>query len=93
MRKALREFDKQMRAAGFDVVDRNTVELLVMERLDAITRRSTVPVEKLSPEQLTALKEFQDYERRLAVTTFKLEQELVEPVKERVHRELFPRKE
>lgn len=93
MRGALREFAKQMRAAGFDVVDRNAVEFVVLERLDAFTRRSTVPVEKLSPEQLAALKELQDYERRLAVTTFKLEQELIEPVKERVYRELFPRKE
>jgi hypothetical protein len=92
MKAALREYAAAMRAAGFDHDDPNVLEMEIWERLDAITGGNTVPLEELSPEQLVALEELQDYERRLATTSFELEVKLVEPVEERVERELYARR-
>jgi hypothetical protein len=92
MRAALREYAAKMREAGFDSHDPNTVEEEIRQRLDAITSGGTVPVEQLSPEQLRALKELQDHERRLAVKSFELETQIIEPVEERVEKELFARR-
>ncbi len=92
MKTALREFAAKMREAGFDSVDPETLEVGIRERLDAITGGATVPLDQLSPQQLAALEELQDYERRLAVKSFELEEKIVEPVEERVEKELFARK-
>lgn len=92
MRAALREYSQRMRKAGFDVDNPDTIELKIRERLDAITDGCTIPLTELSVEQQGALKELQDYERRLAVTTLELEEELLEPVEERIERELFSRR-
>jgi len=92
MKAALREFAAKMREAGFDSVDPNTLEAGIRERLDAITGGGTVPLEQLSPQQLTALEELQNYERRLAVKSFELEEKIIEPVEERVEKELFARR-
>ena len=92
MKAALREYRAKMREAGFDSEDPNSVEAEVTERLDAITGGGTVPLEQLSPEQLAALEELQNYERRLAVKTLELEEKIIEPVEERVEKELFARK-
>jgi hypothetical protein len=78
-----------MREAGFDVQDPNALEGAIQRRLDAITGGRTVPLEQLSPEQLAALEELQDYERRLAVKSLELEEAIVEPVEERVEKELL----
>jgi hypothetical protein len=92
MRSALREYAKEMRAAGFDVDDPNVLEAEIWQRLDAITGGGTVPVEELSPEQRAALEELQNYERRLAVKSLELELRLIEPVEQRVEKELFARR-
>ena len=92
MKAALREYAAKMREAGFDAVDPNTVEAEIRERLDAITGGGTVPLEQLSPQQRAALEELQNYERRLAVKTLELEEKIIEPVEERVEKELFARK-
>ena len=92
MKAALREYAAAMREAGFDAADPNSVEEEIRQRLDAITGGGTVPVEQLSPEQLAALDELQNYERRLAVKTLELEEKIVEPVEDRVEKELFARR-
>ena len=92
MKTALREYAAKMREEGFDSVDPETLEAGIRERLDAITGGETVPLEQLSPEQLAALEELQNYERRLAVKTLELEEKIIEPVEERVEKELFARK-
>jgi hypothetical protein len=92
MRAALREYAAKMRQAGFDSQDPNTVEEEIRQRLDAITGGGTVPLEQLSPEQLAALEELQDHERRLAVKNLELEVQLIEPVEERIEKELFARR-
>ena len=92
MKAALREYSAAMRAAGFDQTDPDSLEMEIWERLDAITGGITVLLEELSPEQLAALEELQDYERRLATTSYELEVRLLDPVEERIERELYARR-
>jgi hypothetical protein len=92
MRVALREYGAKMRAAGFDADDPNAVEAEIVERLDAITGGGATPLEELSAEQLAALEELQNYERRLAATSFDLEAQLIEPVEEKIEKELYARR-
>jgi len=91
MREALGKYAARMRDEGFDVDDPNRVEADVRERLDAITGGRTVPLDQFSPEQLAALEKLKEYEIRLAVTSFELEEKFIEPVEERIERELFSR--
>jgi hypothetical protein len=81
-----------MREAGFDSNDPNEVEAEIRERLDAITGGGTVPMEQLSAQQLAALKELQNFERTLAAKSLELEVRIIEPVEERVEKELFARR-
>lgn len=92
MRAALAKYASEMRDEGFDVDNPDLLEAGIRERLDAITGGTTIPIERFSPEQLEALEELKAYEIRLAVTSFELEEELLEPVEERIERELFARK-
>ena len=80
-----------MREGGFDYNHPDEVETDIRERLYAITGGGTVPVEKLSPEQQAALKKLQDLERRVAVVNFDLQEEIFEPVEDRIDKELFAR--
>ena len=91
MRDVLREYGDEMRENGFDYTDPEEVEADVRERLYAITGGGTVPLQELSPEQLTALRELQEYERRVSVINYELEEELIEPVEEQIEEELFAR--
>lgn len=92
MKAALREYAAAMRAAGFDNQDPDALEAEIWERLDAITGGSTVLLEELSQEQLAALEELQDYERRLATVSFGLEVKLLDPIEQRIERELYARR-
>jgi hypothetical protein len=67
------------------------VETDVRKRLDALTGAGTIPVDKMSSDQLAALKELQNYERRVAVVNFKLAEEIFDPVEERIEKEMFAR--
>jgi len=92
MREALRKWSAAIRKEGFDYDHPDQIELDVQARLDAITGASTIPVEALSPDSLAALEKLQDYERRVSVINFKLEEELIELVEERIEKELFARR-
>ena len=91
MRDALREYADQMRETGFDYTDPEEVEADIRERLYAITGGGTVPLAELSPEQLAALEKLQEYERRVAVINYELEEEFFEPVEEEIEKEMFAR--
>jgi hypothetical protein len=92
MKAALRQYAAEMRKAGFDYDHPDDVEIDVRERLDALTGGGTIPVDKMSSDQLAALKELQDYERRVATVNFKLAEEIFDPVEERIEKEMFARK-
>jgi hypothetical protein len=91
MKAALRRFSEAMRKEGFDYNHPDEVEVDVIKRLDAITGGQTTPVEKMTPEQQAALKDLQDYERRVAKTSFALQEEYFEPVEEEIEKEMYAR--
>jgi hypothetical protein len=92
MKAALRKYAAEMRKAGFDYNHPDEVETDMRERLAALTGGGTVPVEKMSPEQLAALKKLQDFERRVAAKDFELAEEFFDPVEALIEREMYPRK-
>ena len=49
-------------------------------------------VAKMSPDQKAALRKLQDFERGVAVKSFKMSEEVLKPVEERIQEELFSRK-
>ena len=87
MVEALAEFGECLRAEGFDYTYEREVEPDLKERLYAITEGA--PVESLSADAQSALAELQGYERRLAVVVLDCEERILEPVEDRVERELF----
>jgi hypothetical protein len=92
MRAALRTYSEKMRAAGFDYNHPDEVEADINKRLNAILGGGTPPLDKLSPEQRTGLMKLQEYERRVAKATLKLQKEIFEPVEERIEKEIYARK-
>lgn len=92
MKSALRYYAREMSKAGFKYNHPDEVEPDIRERLAALTSGGTILVEKMSPEQRAALKELQDYERRVAAMNFKLQREVIEPVEEKILEEMFARK-
>ena len=92
MKDALRKYAVEMRKAGFSYNHPDEVEHDVRRRLAALTNGGTILVEKMTPAQTTALKELQDYERRVAAKNFQLQDEVIDPVAEKIEREMFARR-
>ncbi len=92
MKAALRYYAREMRKAGFDYDHPDEVETDVRERLDALTAGGTIRVEEMLPEQRAALKQLQDYERRVAAKNFELEEQVFDPVEAKIEKELYSRK-
>jgi hypothetical protein len=91
MRTALRKYAEEMRSAGFDYSHPDEVETDVRERLDVITAGGTIPIDKMSPDQVAALKKLQEYERQVAVKDLDLREEYFEPVEEQIEKEMYAR--
>jgi len=91
MKKALRRFAEEMRDAGFDYNHPDDVETDIRNRLAEITGGETIPVEQMTPDQQDALKKLQEYERRVAVAAFELQEEIFEPVEEQIEKEMYAR--
>jgi hypothetical protein len=92
MKAALRSYSEKMRAAGLDYNHPDQVETDIIKRLEAILGGGTPPVDKLSPEQLAALKKLQELERRAAKANLTLQTELFDPVEEQIEKEMYARK-
>jgi hypothetical protein len=92
MKAALRTYAAEMRKAGFDYTHPDDVEPDVRRRLAAITANGTLPLDKMAPDQRAQVKNLADFERRVALKDFKLQEEYITPVEERIQKELFARK-
>ncbi len=78
-----------MRQGGFNYNHEKEVEPDIRARLHAITQGQ--PVETLPPEARTALQNLQNYERALARVAVYCEEQVLDPVANRIERELLAR--
>ena len=92
MKQALQTFAAEMRKAGYSYSHPDEVERDLQERLNALTSSGTLLADKMSADQQAALKELQNYERRVAAKTFELQQDVIDPAEEKILEEMFARK-
>jgi hypothetical protein len=92
MKAAIGYWQREMKKAGFEYVHPDDIEPDLRSRLNALTAGGTLLVSQMSPDQKAALKKLQDFERAVAVKSFKLQEEVLDPVEERIQKELFTRK-
>ena len=92
MKAALRKFAAEMKKAGFDYAHPDEVEPDIRTRLAVLTNGGNIEVSQMSASQRAELKSLQNYERRAAAKTFKLQEQLLTPVEEQIQQEIFARK-
>ena len=92
MKAVIRKYAGEMKKAGFDYAHPDEVEYDIRKRLAALTNGGTIPVDKMTPSQRTALKELQAYELKVAGKHLKLQDEMIDPVAQKGEEELFSRK-
>ena len=92
MKPVIKEISDRMREAGFNYDLLDDIEPDLRRRLFAITEGGTIPVDQLAPESLAALKELQDYERKVAKLCWELESKVFDPVEEEIEKEFFSRR-
>jgi hypothetical protein len=92
MKAAIALWQRAMKKAGFDYAHPDEVEPDLRNRLNALTEGGKLLVTKMSPDQKAALRKLQDFERAVAVKSFKMQEEVLDPVEERIQKELFSRK-
>lgn len=92
MKAALAHYAREMKKAGFEYSHPDEVEPDIRRRLAALTNNGRLLVENMSPEQKAALKKLQEYELAVAPRNFKLHEEIIAPVEEKIQQELFSRK-
>lgn len=84
---ALGEYADCMQAAGFEYAHPNDPEQDIKQRLDIIT--NAAPLESLPDDDRAALTELQGEERAIAAADYKCRVKLVEPVEDKILRELY----
>ena len=91
MKAALRKFAAEMRKSGYDYNHPDEAGPDVRKRLDVLTKGGSIPLDKMSPEQLAAFKALQNYERRVALKNHELAEKIFKPVEEQIEKEMFAR--
>jgi hypothetical protein len=81
-----------MKKAGFEYGHPDEIEPDLRNRLSTLTEGGKLLVSKMSPDQNAALRKLQDYERLVSAKSFKMQEEVLSPVEERIQEELFSRK-
>jgi hypothetical protein len=92
MKAALGFWQREMKKAGFEYGHPDEIEPDLRNRLNALTDGGKLAVAKMSQDQRAALRKLQDLERGVAVKSFKMSEEVLKPVEERIQEELFSRK-
>jgi hypothetical protein len=81
-----------MKKAGFEYAHPDEIEPDLRNRLSALTEGGKLLVSKMSADQKTALRKLQDFERLVAAKSFKMSEDVLKPVEEKIQEELFSRK-
>jgi hypothetical protein len=92
MKAALAFWMREMKKAGFEYTHPDEIERDLRIRLNALTEGGKLMVSKMSPAQKAALRKLQDFERAVSAKSFKMQEEVLTPVEERIQQELFSRK-
>jgi hypothetical protein len=93
MKAAVAIWAREMRKAGFDMYNHpDEIERDLRNRLNIITEGGKLLLSKMSADQKNALRKLQDFERTVAAKSFKMQEEVLGPVEERIQKELFSRK-
>ena len=92
MKAALGFWRREMQKVGFDYNHPDEIEPDLRNRLTVLTEGGKLLVAKMSPDQKAALRKLQDFERAIAIKSFKFQEEVLTPVEERIQQELFSRK-
>ncbi len=92
MRAALNFWRREMKKSGFEYNHPDEIEPDLRSRLAALTDGGRVLVRQMTPEQRDGLRKLQDFERSVAAKSFRLQEEVLTPVEERIQQELFVRK-
>ena len=92
MKAALGFWQREMKKASFDYGHPDEIEPDLRNRLGALTEGGKLLVAKMSADQKAALRKLQDFERVVAPKSFKMQEEVLAPVEERIQQELFSRK-
>lgn len=92
MKAALLEYARAMKQAGFDYNHPDEVEPDIRTRLAALTNGGTLLVSAMTAEQRAALKRLQEYELAVATRSFRLQEDRLKPVEERIQQEMFTRR-
>ena len=87
MADAITEFTECVSASGFDYAHPDDIEPDLRKRLDEIT--GGLPVEALSSDALAALEELRAEELAVGIVAFDCESKIIDPVEERIERELY----
>lgn len=92
MKTALGVWQREMKKAGFEYAHPDEIEPDLRNKLNALTEGGKLMVSNMSPDQKAALRKLQDFERLVAVKSFKLQEDILDPIEERIQKELFTRK-
>jgi len=92
MRAAVNTWRREMKKAGFEYNHSDEIEPDLRNRLAALTDGGRVLVRLMTPEQRDGLRKLQDFERAVASRSYKLHEEVITPVEERIQQEMFARK-
>ena len=92
MKAAIGFWQREMKKSGFEYAHPDEIEPDLRNRLNALTEGGQLLVSKMPPDKKTALRALQDLERAVAIKSFKMQEEVLDPVEERIQKELFSRK-
>lgn len=92
MRAALRDFAKEMKQAGYDYNHPDEIEPDIRNRLAALTAGGTLVVAQMTQDQRAALRRLHDYEIGVAARSYRLQEDILKPIEERIQMELFTRR-
>jgi hypothetical protein len=92
MKAALESWQREMKKAGFEYGHPDEIEPDLRNRLSTLTEGGKLLASKMSADQKAALRKLQDFERLVAAKSFKMSEDMLKPIEEKIQEEMFSRK-